>query len=168
LSGPFVVTFVSFYIIVFTFCESNQIMAGAALFGDIQLLGKEGPVPNDSINDADVIGIYFSAHWCPPCRGFTPVLSETYKKITAAGKKFQVVFVSSDRDQVAFEEYYSEMPFLALPFSESDKGGELKGKYGVRGIPTLILVNNKGETITQNGRGVVMEDQEGAKFPWSA
>merc|ERR550537_841046 len=23
--------------------------------------------------------VYFSAHWCPPCRGFTPVLSEAYK-----------------------------------------------------------------------------------------
>jgi len=143
-------------------------MAGAAIFGDVQLQGKDGKVANDTINDNDVIGIYFSAHWCPPCRGFTPVLSESYKKITAAGKKFQVVFVSSDRDQTAFDEYYNEMPFLALPYEESDKGDELKAKYGARGIPTLVLVNNKGETITTNGRGIVMEDQEGAKFPWSA
>ena len=30
-----------------------------------------------SVADAlahDVIGLYFSAHWCPPCRGFTPKL----------------------------------------------------------------------------------------------
>jgi len=27
----------------------------------------------------DVILIYFSAHWCPPCRGFTPVLKDFYE-----------------------------------------------------------------------------------------
>jgi thiol-disulfide isomerase/thioredoxin len=30
---------------------------------------------------SDVIGLYFSAHWCPPCRGFTPHLAETYDAI---------------------------------------------------------------------------------------
>merc|ERR1719189_1069843 len=42
----------------------------------------------------EVIGIYFSAHWCPPCRGFTPVLAETYETLAKAGKKFEIVFVS--------------------------------------------------------------------------
>ena len=28
------------------------------------------------------VGIYFSAHWCPPCRGFTPVLTEFFNKHT--------------------------------------------------------------------------------------
>ena len=27
----------------------------------------------------DFICIYFSAHWCPPCRGFTPVLKDFYE-----------------------------------------------------------------------------------------
>ena len=27
----------------------------------------------------DVILVYFSAHWCPPCRAFTPVLKDFYE-----------------------------------------------------------------------------------------
>merc|ERR1712048_719448 len=48
------------------------------------------------------IGLYFSAHWCPPCRGFTPKLAECYNALQAAGKPFEVVFLSSDRDDDAF------------------------------------------------------------------
>ncbi|CAM4834407.1 unnamed protein product [Rotaria magnacalcarata] len=47
----------------------------------------------------------------------------------------------SDRDQSAFDEYYGEMPWLALDFSERDKKKELSNKFNVDGIPTLILLN---------------------------
>jgi len=80
----------------------------------------------------------------------------------------QIVFVSSDRDQASFDEYYNEMPWLALPHGQDDTKANLAEKYGIRGIPTLILVNNKGETITADGRNIIMNDQEGAKFPWSS
>ncbi|XP_049794656.1 nucleoredoxin-like [Schistocerca nitens] len=47
--------------------------------------------------DATIAGLYFSAHWCPPCKAFTPQLVETYHKVRARGHRFQVIFVSSDR-----------------------------------------------------------------------
>ena len=44
-----------------------------------------------------------SAHWCPPCRMFTPKLRQTYLQLKAAGKDFEVVFCSFDRSQKDFE-----------------------------------------------------------------
>jgi len=113
-----------------------------------------------------VVGIYFSAHWCPPCRGFTPKLAEAYTKYVAAGKNFEIVFVSSDKNEPAFDEYFGEMPWLALPFADRERKEALNKKYKVRGIPSLVIVDEDGSTITTDGRSAVMEDEEGAKFPW--
>lgn len=102
------------------------------------------------------IGIYFSAHWCPPCRAFTPELVKFHKGLAAAGKPFEVVFVSSDRDSDAMFDYMKEMnmPWLALPHGDK-RGAALKTKFGVAGIPKLAIVTADGATITTEGRGDV-------------
>lgn len=141
-------------------------MALVSLFGDT-VEGKNGDVSVASLSDNDVVGIYFSAHWCPPCRGFTPVLSDFYKKLRAAGRKFEVVFVSSDRDQESCKEYYDSMPWLLLPYPDRARKDALASKYGIRGIPTLVFVDPKdGSTITGEGRNIVTVDSEGEEFPW--
>jgi thiol-disulfide isomerase/thioredoxin len=46
--------------------------------------------------------IYFSAHWCGPCRRFTPNLIKTYndlQKIPHAADKFEILFNSWDNDR---------------------------------------------------------------------
>ena len=91
---------------------------------------------------------------CPPCRGFTPVLAAKFKA-SAEANGIQVVFVSSDRDQKSFDEYYGEMPFLAVPFAARDVKEALGDKYGVRGIPCLVVLDSNGELITKEGRGEV-------------
>lgn len=70
----------------------------------------------EKLADADVVGVYFSAHWCPPCRQFTPMLAQLYTMLRAAGKKFEVVFVSADKSESDFDAYFGEMPWLALPY----------------------------------------------------
>jgi thiol-disulfide isomerase/thioredoxin len=40
-----------------------------------ELLTRQGPTPTAvALGGKAVVGLYFSAHWCPPCRGFTPEL----------------------------------------------------------------------------------------------
>ena len=66
-----------------------------------------------------VLGLYFSAHWCPPCRAFTPQLAQWYQKVkeSSNGNNFDIVFLSSDRDEAGFDEYLKEMPWYAVPYS---------------------------------------------------
>jgi len=112
-----------------------------------------------------VFAIYFSAHWCPPCRGFTPKLAEWYSKSLKA-KGLEVLFVSSDKDQASFNEYFKEMPWLALDWADRKRKEQLSNLFGVKGIPSLAIVDKDGSTITKNGRGALSSDPEGAEFPW--
>ena len=50
-----------------------------------------------------------------------------------------MIFVSSDRDQHSFDEYFAEMPWLAVPHGDSRKGA-LSKLFEVEGIPTLVIV----------------------------
>merc|ERR1711890_168665 len=105
-----------------------------------KIVTKDGEQDTEAaLGGKDNILVYFSAHWCPPCRGYTPQLSDAYKD---SGKKDKtaIVFVSSDRDQAAFDEYYGSMSFLAVPFAARDVKDKLSEKYGIRGIPTLVLL----------------------------
>ena len=140
----------------------------AELFGEnLEVQGGSGQKSTaEALSELDAIGIYFSAHWCPPCRGFTPVLAERYKGLKEAGKKVEIVFVSSDRDEGAFNEYHAEMPWLALPFADRARKQELSSKFGVSGIPTLVFIDAQGELITDEGRGAVSSDSYVENFPY--
>merc|ERR1712084_92483 len=109
------------------------------------------------------IGLYFSAHWCPPCRGFTPQLAEWYQ--AGLKDKMEIIFVSSDRDEASFSDYFKDMPWLALPYEKRKEKEILSEACGVQGIPTLAVINPNGTIITTDGRSKVTSDLEGATFP---
>ncbi|XVE92415.1 hypothetical protein REPUB_Repub01dG0095100 [Reevesia pubescens] len=136
--------------------EAAQTLESILISGDVDfVIGKDGA----KVQVTDLVGktvlLYFSAHWCPPCRAFTPKLVEAYKTIKAKDEAFEVVFISSDRDQSSFEEYYSEMPWLALPFGDARKP-LLSRKFKVRGIPMLITIGPTGKTVTKETRDLIM------------
>jgi thiol-disulfide isomerase/thioredoxin len=70
-------------------------------------------------DDIKSLGFYFSAHWCQPCRLFTPELAELYQEVQKSSQPFHIIFISSDANEDSFNEYRSEMPWLAVPFNST-------------------------------------------------
>merc|ERR1712072_859827 len=108
--------------------------------------------------------LYFSAHWCPPCRGFTPKLVEFFSKLEKKYPDASIAFVSSDKDSKAWASYFQSMGenWLSLPYDARNQKERLSKAFGVNGIPSLILLDSEAngrETITTSGRGFVMENQ---------
>ena len=112
--------------------------------------------------------LYFSAHWCPPCKAFTPELVKTYNNLQKAGNDVELIFVSSDRDEKQFDEYYDEMPWMALPYADRDLKGKLSKIFDVSGIPSLVVLDKADKdgnraTINGSARGACDNISD---FPW--
>lgn len=92
--------------------------------------------------------LYFSAHWCPPCRMFTPKLVEWYKEFKKTHPNFELVFVSSDRSEGEMEEYIKEagMPWPAVAYDKTES--PVFTKLSSDGIPYLVLVDDSGKPVT--------------------
>eukprot|EP00565_Helicotheca_tamesis_P000856 CAMPEP_0185737762 /NCGR_PEP_ID=MMETSP1171-20130828/31226_1 /TAXON_ID=374046 /ORGANISM="Helicotheca tamensis, Strain CCMP826" /LENGTH=357 /DNA_ID=CAMNT_0028408767 /DNA_START=221 /DNA_END=1294 /DNA_ORIENTATION=+ len=104
-----------------------------------KVLTKDGLVDSSTLDDKYLM-LYFSAHWCPPCRGFTPTLSKAYTKLKEERDNFELVFLSSDSDIDSFNEYYNEMTFCALPYEEREAKNGLSKRFEIRGIPSLLIL----------------------------
>ncbi|XP_045602041.1 nucleoredoxin [Procambarus clarkii] len=146
-------------------------MAHPSLIKNIgeKVLGHNGLVDlNDVCGPDRVIGLYFSAHWCPPCRAFTPQLVAFYKHLKENTKhQLEVILVSSDTEETTFQDYFSDMPWLALPFTETKRKVRLSRQYRVSGIPSLVLLDSRsGRLLTKAGREMVSSDPEALTFPW--
>lgn len=118
----------------------------STVFADKLVDGAGKPVGVETLAKAKYVVVYFSAHWCPPCREFTPKLVE----FTNAHRKdgnFEVVLVSSDKDEQAMLGYINEtkMPWGGV----LKRGGKLTSEFGkdVTGIPHLRVFDAAGKIV---------------------
>lgn len=104
------------------------------------------------LNGNNYVLVDFWASWCGPCRRFVPTVKELAVKY--ADKGLVVVSISTDTDRDAWLKALEEeqMPWLNL----LDESGIGKA-YGVSAIPSIYLINPKGELVfsKQNGQSVV-------------
>ncbi len=139
-----------------------------SMFGDELVNAGREKLDLSKLAAADKIGIYFSAHWCPPCRAFTPQLVKTYNSLKKDGQSFEIVFISSDRSENGMYGYMTEMkmPWLALPYSSSQQEGKLAQKFAVRGIPRLVIIDANGKVLANDARGSVSTAGAAAYSTW--
>jgi thiol-disulfide isomerase/thioredoxin len=109
-----------------------------------------------ALDDSDLVqkkiyGLYFSAHWCSPCRKFTPKLVEYYNKIVWEHPEFEIIFISSDKSPEAMATYMNEagMPWPAVEFGKLANVPTLK-KYAGDGIPDLVIVDTTGKVLADS------------------
>ena len=133
------------------------------LFRDLDdetlLRGTKEVSLDDALAGKDIVLLYASAHWCGPCRQFTPQLANWYRSIksTPDGKKVEVVFLSADHDEESFKQYYATQPWLAVPFDADAREG-LMAHIRVSGIPRLCVLDGRtGRILEDNAVGKPMD-----------
>eukprot|EP00930_Biecheleria_cincta_P032156 TRINITY_DN22311_c0_g1_i1.p1 TRINITY_DN22311_c0_g1~~TRINITY_DN22311_c0_g1_i1.p1 ORF type:complete len:1625 (-),score=259.86 TRINITY_DN22311_c0_g1_i1:173-5047(-) len=135
------------------------------LFGAV-LLTKEGEKPTrEVLANCEAILVQFSGQWCPFCPPFTEQLKELYvSELKELG--LEVVFVSSDKDQEAFMDYYAAMPWVALPYARRDLQQKLSERFEVRGIPSTKILGRDCSLLVDNGRNFITNWTPGQEVPW--
>lgn len=114
------------------------------------------------------MGLYFGGSWYYACRHFTPRLVELYEHLGTSSSllslvgnndnnNFEVVYISSDESQESFRACYSKMPWLAVPFSDSETRRRLKKSFKVSGIPKLVILDANGKVTTNEATKVALE-----------
>jgi peroxiredoxin/outer membrane lipoprotein-sorting protein len=116
---------------------------------DFALSDLEGNTHRLSAERGKVVMLDFWATWCGPCRMQMPAVDKLYQEFKSKGL---VVFAVNQREPAdrakAFVQKNSYTTTTLL-----DSEGEVGRQYGVRGIPTLVIIGRDG-TIVAHWVGV--------------
>ena len=159
-------------LLVLTSAKSNvwEELLGKSLYRwDATGEGVEEVSVSQLMSGKKVVGLYFSASWCGPCRQFTPQLAQFYEKMNKKTKgKFEIIWVSGDRSEQEFAGYYQKMPWLAVPINVAQQVYQkLSPMYKVRGIPHMVFLDGEDASIyTLEGRDKVLRDPYGLEYPY--
>ncbi len=112
------------------------------------LSGKEQSIKNYA---GKVVLVDFWATWCGPCRAALPEVKEVYSKYRAKG--FEIVGISFDKDKDTLNKVLAEE---AMTWPQYFDGlaweNKIGAKYEISSIPTVWLVDKKGNLRDLNGR----------------
>ena len=131
-----------------------------SIFGSNLRHGKNEVNATATLTGAKYVGIYFGAHWAPPCRLFNEKLADFYKRANEGGRNIEVVFVSVDGNEAAFERHYEKHgPWLAVPYKDTARIASLKQRYGINGLPTLIVLDETVSQVSDDGRQDILNSE---------
>jgi thiol-disulfide isomerase/thioredoxin len=123
---------------------------------DIQYTALDGRQVDIAQLKGKVVLIDFWATWCQPCVGEVPNVKAAYEKLHPKG--FEIVGISFDQSKEALEKFVAEKE-MAWPQYFDGKGWENKfgQTFGINSIPTMWLVDKKGNLRDVNARGALEE-----------
>ena len=123
---------------------------------DIKFTSVDGREVDVTKMAGKVVLVDFWATWCGPCVAEVPHVLEVYQDLHEKG--FEIVGISFDQDKKKLEDFVAEKQ-MKWPQYFDGKGWANKfgRQYGINGIPTMWLVDKKGNLRIMEARGGLRE-----------
>jgi thiol-disulfide isomerase/thioredoxin len=98
-----------------------------------------------------VVLVDFWATWCSPCVGEVPKVKEAYDSLHSKG--FEIVGISFDQSKDALEKFVAKEQMEWPQYFDGKAWSNKYGvQYGIHGIPSMWLVDKKGNLRDMEGR----------------
>ena len=134
---------------------SLLVFTGSAQAADFQWMDEQGDIHALSqAYQGQAVVVHFWASWCPPCVAEMPEMAEWLK----AHPQVKVLPVSLDND-LETAHAFLQQNHIALPALLTDNAQS--ARMGVRGLPTTILIDPRGEVVTSR---IGMQDWQQASW----
>ena len=130
--------------------------------GEQMLSFTQNDVDGRPVRFADFRGKYvfvdFWASWCAPCRAENPNVLAAYNRYK--DKNFTVIGVSLDDNEAKWKKAIldDKLPWTQVSDLKGFKN-EVSIYYGIRGIPTTLLVGPDGKIIAKDLRGAAIHEK---------
>jgi thiol-disulfide isomerase/thioredoxin len=92
-----------------------------------------------------VVAISFWASWCGPCLKELPVLESIQKQIPH--DELRIVAINYGEDKKTFRRHLRQLEDAQLAVLH-DPRNRIGKAFGVKGLPTLVLIDHRGEVHT--------------------
>ena len=110
---------------------------------DLKFTAIDGRAVDVAAMKGKVVLIDFWATWCGPCIGELPNVLAAYEKLHPKG--FEIVGISFDQEKDTLEAFVKKRKMAWVQYFDGEGWGNKFGKeFGIRGIPSMWLIDKKG------------------------
>lgn len=120
---------------------SQSLIQPGQLAPDFSLPALNGETVRLSDLKGQVVLVNLWATWCPPCKAEMPGIHAFYQAHHAAG--FTALMANAQEDETTVRAFVEAKGFTFPVLLDSR--GELTKLYGVRGLPTTVIIDRNGQ-----------------------